>query len=333
MTPPLLEIRNLNLRIPVAGSMRPILEQVNFTIDAGKAFGLVGESGSGKSMTARTIIKLLPPGAEIGGDILLDGKSTLTLPSRELRQIRAREVQMIFQDPRAHINPVRRVGDFLTEALRTDRGLDGSAAASRVIEILDKIGVANAKARLRQYPHELSGGLLQRMMIASALAAEPRLLVADEPTTALDTTTQADVVALIDDLRREKNLGLLFITHDLELASAICDETGVMYAGSLLEVQGSVSLHHQPLHPYTAGLLASRPSLTARTRLMTIAGSPMSLAEAPPGCLFAPRCPYRQDQCLRERPVVRRWPQGEAACVRTEELVGELERVVEQVPV
>jgi oligopeptide/dipeptide ABC transporter ATP-binding protein len=317
---PLLTVTDLSLDIVVDRVTVPILERVSFTIAAGEAFGLVGESGSGKSMTARSITRLLPQTASLRGEITLDGRSLMSLPSKQLREVRAHDVQMIFQDPRAHINPVRKISDFLTEGLRTNTGLEASAAQKLVVEILESIGVPNARARLAQYPHELSGGLLQRMMIASALAAEPRLLIADEPTTALDVTTQADVMALIDGLRRNKNLALLFITHDLELASAICDRTGVMYAGTLVEIQSSSSLHEHPLHPYTAALLASRPSVTSRARLMTIRGSATSLAESPAGCPFAPRCAHSQQICLEQRPTMSHFDRGDAACLRVKEI-------------
>jgi len=332
MSDPLLAIRDLSLGLRVDGAMRPILENVNLTMSRGEAFGLVGESGSGKSMTVRCITRLLPPGAAVGGEIVLNGRSILPMSRRELRQVRAQSVQMIFQDPRAHINPVRTVGDFLTEALRSVQGFNAKVAEKRVIEILESVWISDPKRRLKQYPHELSGGLLQRVMIASALAAEPELLIADEATTSLDVTTQAEVVALLDELRRERKLGLLFITHDLELAAAICDRTGVMYAGSLVEVQRSATLHERPLHPYTLALLAARPSLAQRARLMTVAGSPVSLAEAPPGCPFVPRCAYQQPECHAARPRPRPFGEGETACLRVGDVLSTSRTLQDEVP-
>ncbi len=195
---------------------------------------------------------------------------------------------MVFQDPRAHINPYRTIGDFLTEALRINGGVKRSAAETRAVRVLDDVGVGEAQRRMRQHPHELSGGLLQRVMIASTLLSEPDLLLADEPTTALDVTTQSEVMAILDELSRELGLALLFITHDLELAAAVCDRTVVMYAGHLMETQPSVRLHDHALHPYTAALTASRPSMTTTTnRLVTVPGRPLSAFEVEGGCAFA----------------------------------------------
>lgn len=325
----MLTVRELRLWLPVHRGRVQILEDVSFTIDRGEAFGLVGESGSGKSMTARCITRLLPEGAEVSGELVMDGAPVASMDSADLRRLRSSKVQMIFQDPRAHINPVRRVGDFVTEVLVRERGVEQRVANQRAVDVLESIGVAGAKARLTQYPHELSGGLLQRIMIASALVVEPELLIADEPTTALDVTTQADVVAVLDQLRRDRGLALLFITHDLELAAAICDRTGVMYAGTLVEVQASTTLHQRPQHPYTAALIGARPSLTAQVRPLTIPGAPVSLADAPPGCAFAPRCAYSDARCVSERPPLREIGAGSAACVRADEIRSELAELSE----
>jgi oligopeptide/dipeptide ABC transporter ATP-binding protein len=307
--------------------MQPILDRISFTVHRGEAFGLVGESGSGKSMTARSITRLLPPGALLTGDASLAGRSTVTMSAKELRTVRSRQVQMIFQDPRAHIDPVRRMGDYLTEALVTNRGLARAEANRQVVDVLEAIGVTDARARLSQYPHELSGGLLQRMMIAAAIVAEPELLIADEPTTALDVTTQRGVVALLDALRRERGLTLIFITHDLDLAAAICDRTAVMYAGSVVEVQDSGKLHTQPMHPYSAALVAARPAFTSGLRPLTIPGAPASLAEAGPGCQFMPRCPYKVKQCESHRPRLEKSGQGSVACFRSGEIRDDLAKI------
>jgi oligopeptide/dipeptide ABC transporter ATP-binding protein len=326
MSAPLLQIQELSIRLPHrGGGMRPVLERVSFELAHGEIVGLVGESGSGKSMTARSIPQLLPPGAVHEGDVLFQGHSTFAMHGRALLELRDRGVQMIFQDPRAHINPVRTIGDFITETLRANRGQSRAEADRRAAEILTRVGFANASGRLRQYPHQLSGGLLQRVMIAAAILSEPQLLIADEPTTALDVTTQAEVVALLEQLRRESGVTMLFITHDLELAAAVCDRIMVMYAGSIVEEHSATTMHRDPLHPYTAGLLAARPDVMRKIpRLFNIPGTPAAAGEVSRGCPFAPRCKYAQPACERERPPLRAVRGGRVACIRAEELAGEL---------
>jgi oligopeptide/dipeptide ABC transporter ATP-binding protein len=231
-------------------------------------------------------------------------------------------VAMIFQDPRAHVNPVRRIGDFMTETLRL-KGVAGAEAAARAARALRDVGIEDGERRLGQYPHELSGGLLQRVMIATMLLAEPRLVLADEPTTALDVTTQAEVMAILDELRREHGLALLFITHDLELAAAVCDRTAVMYAGQIVETNTADVLDRDPLHPYTAGLAAARPDIGASAhRLAAIPGRPISAFEAPDGCAFAPRCALAEDACRAARPALEPLGGGEVRCRRAGELRG-----------
>jgi oligopeptide/dipeptide ABC transporter ATP-binding protein len=325
VTGPLLAIDGLTVRLEVRGERRPVLRDVALTVREGEALGLVGESGSGKSMTARAIDRLLPRGAEVDGSIRFDGRDVHALSGADLRRYR-NQVAMIFQDPRAHVNPVRRIGDYMTEALRTNLGTPAAAAANRASDMLSQVGIDGGTRRLRQYPHELSGGMLQRVMIAAALLTEPRLLLADEPTTALDVTTQAEVMAILDGLRREFGLAMLFITHDLELAAAICDRTAVMYAGQIVEVRESGRLHDDPLHPYTAALAAARPDITrAAGRLRAIPGRPLSAFEAPPGeCAFAPRCPHAQDACRAGVPPLSELDGGLSRCVRAHELRGKL---------
>jgi oligopeptide/dipeptide ABC transporter ATP-binding protein len=317
----LLEIRDLAIRIPVEGEPRTVVHDVSLSIGREEAVALVGESGSGKSMTARAVMRLLPEGAQTSGEILFEGRSIGAMSPAELREFRRARAGMIFQDPRAHINPVRTVGDFLTEALIASGSKRRAEATTEVTRLLDEVGVSNAPRRLRQYPHELSGGLLQRVMIAAVLAMEPDLILADEPTTALDVTTQSDVMAMLDELRRERGMALLLITHNLELASAVCDRTAVMYAGCLVEERASSLLHKDPLHPYSAALSASRPDVEQRLeRLTAIKGRPLSAFEAPDGCPFAPRCPYAEDACRAERPALRDFRDGRVACRRAEEL-------------
>jgi oligopeptide/dipeptide ABC transporter ATP-binding protein len=322
---PLLAVDGLTVLLPVEGSSRAVLRDVSLTVRAGEAVGLVGESGSGKSMTARAIDRLLPRGAQVHGQIRFRGRDVSELAGPELRSFRT-SVAMIFQDPRAHVNPVRRIGDFMTEALRTNLRVPPDEARKRAVDMLAQVGIDDGRKRMRQYPHELSGGMLQRVMIAAALLTEPHLLLADEPTTALDVTTQAEVMAILDELRREYGLAMLFITHDLELAAAICDRTVVMYAGQIVEVRSSARLHGDPLHPYTAALAAARPDI-ARTssRLQAIPGRPLSAFEAPPDqCAFAPRCPHAQGACLSAVPELAEIDGGLSRCARATELRGEL---------
>ena len=268
MTGNLLSITDLTVDAPTKASTKRLLNGVSLAIAAGEALALVGESGSGKSLTTRSIMRLLPAHFRVGGSIGYDGRDVLAMNREQLREFRGRQVGMIFQDPRAHINPVHRVDDFLTEALRTTRGVSRAEAEDRAVALLGDVGVRKPEQRMRQYPHQLSGGLLQRVLIASVLLAEPRLLLADEPTTALDVTAQSDVMAIIEEQRAERGLALLFITHDLELAAACCDRLAVMYAGEIVEEGAHV--YEDPQHPYTKELLAARPSIETRSERLPV---------------------------------------------------------------
>jgi len=311
----LLEIDGLAVELPVDGLMRSVLHDATFSVDAGEAVALVGESGSGKSMTLRALLGLLPRGAVVHGDIRFDGASVLELKGAQMRRFLAEDIGTIFQDPRAHINPMRSVGDFLCEGLVSTRGVKRKVAVGRAVEALRAVRVADAERRMRQRPYELSGGLLQRVMIAAALIGDPRLLLADEPTTALDVTTQEEVMAILDELRRERSLAMIFVTHDLELAIAVCDRIAVMYAGSIVEVRPSTEIHEKAAHPYTQALLSARPSLATRGRRMeAIQGRPLSAFEVPDGCSFAPRCPYAVDLCRQEAPGMHSVGGGCARC-------------------
>src|SRR3954471_15390460 len=323
--PPLLDIDGLTVLLPVDRTARPVLRDVSLAVTAGEALGLVGESGSGKSMTARAVDRILPTGAVVEGSIRYDGADVAALHGADLRRYRS-EVAMIFQDPRAHVNPVRRIGDYMTEALRSNSGVRPDKAGRQATEALEQVGIDHPDQRMRQYPHELSGGMLQRVMIAAALLTKPRLLLADEPTTALDVTTQAEVMAILDDLRSEFHLTLVFITHDLELAAAVCDRTAVMYAGQIVEIRDSAHLHDDPLHPYTAALAAARPDITRTApRLLAIPGRPVSAFEAPSAeCAFAPRCPHVADVCRSDGPALEPVGGGASRCFRSAELRGRL---------
>jgi oligopeptide/dipeptide ABC transporter ATP-binding protein len=323
---PLLEVGGLSVLLEINGTQRAVLRDISLTVRPGEAVGLVGESGAGKTMTARAIGLLLPRGAQVRGSIRFGGAETGGLTGADLRRYRA-QVAMIFQDPRAHINPVRRIGDFMTEALRTTHRVSAVEAERRAADMLGQVGIEDGARRLRQYPHQMSGGILQRVMIAAALLTGPRLLLADEPTTALDVVTQAEVMAILDGMRRESGLAMLFITHDLDLAAAICDRTVVMYAGQVVEVRASALLHTDPLHPYTAALAAARPDITqSARRLPAIPGRPLSAFEALPGqCAFAPRCAHAADICRTALPGLADLDGGTSRCARAHELRGRLQ--------
>lgn len=305
------------VRVEIAG--RVVLREVTLTVAAGEAVGLVGESGSGKSMTVRSVLRMLPAGARVTGELRFGERDVNRLDGAALRRMRSRDVAMVFQDPRATVNPVRTIGDFLTEVLR-DQGVPRSEANRRAASLLTDVGVDHVERRMRQRPHELSGGLLQRVVIAAALATEPKLILADEPTTALDVTTQEEVVAILNEQRHKRGVALLFISHDLELAAAVCDRIAVMYAGEIVEILPADRLHEDARHPYTQALLRSRPgAVDPGARLETIPGTPQSASDAPAGCVFADRCPSVSDHCRSVRPVLLPVESGLAACHLLEE--------------
>ncbi len=302
---PLLEIENIRLDFDTAiGSVR-VLDGVSLRVDSGATVCLVGESGSGKSVTALSIAGLLPspPARLSGGNIRLDGRDLLRLPAAALREIRGRIVSYVFQEPATSLNPVLRIGKQIREVLEVHR--PESATHSEVVRLLERVGIPAAAARCRDYPHELSGGMQQRVMIAMALAAHPRLLIADEPTTALDVTIQAQILDLLRDLQRELQMAILLITHNLGLVSELADRVAVMYAGEIVEESPARELLRQPLHPYTRGLLRSVPVLgSTATRLSAIPGSVPRPGAWPGGCRFHPRCPIARPSCSESRPVL-----------------------------
>jgi oligopeptide/dipeptide ABC transporter ATP-binding protein len=322
---PLIRLEGVTLDLLMDGRPAPVLRDVSFEIARGEVLGLVGESGSGKSMSARTIMRLLPSGARPSGSVNFEGRDVLSLSHEQLRQLRLRKIAMIFQDPRAFINPVYRIGDFLTEPLTAERGISKADANKQAVEVLASVGIPDGQRRLSQYPHELSGGLLQRVMIAAAVLCEPELLLADEPTTALDVTTQVEVMKVLIGKVRELGMAMLFITHDIELAVAVCDRIAVMYAGEIVEARPSEELVDGPRHPYTSGLIGSQPRIDVRMeRMPQINGRPLSAFEAPGGCAFQGRCHYVQDRCRTELQSLRELDGGLVRCCRAEEIGAQL---------
>jgi len=309
----LIDIRGLRVAF---GGME-VVRGLDFSIGPGEAVGLVGESGSGKSVTWLAVTRLLGPAADISGSVLLAGEDLLRASPARMDHIRGRRIAMIFQDPASALNPVRRVGKQVAEALRLHRGMDAAAARAETIRLFDLVGLPDAAWRFGAYPHELSGGQNQRVMIAMALAGRPDLLVADEPTTALDATIQAQILDLLDRLRAEFGMALLLITHDLGVVSRVCDRIAVMYAGTIVEAAPADRLFRTAAHPYTRGLLGASPPLHGpRRRLTAIPGRVPEPFDMPPGCPFAPRCPEAEAACTHARPPLAPCaPDHVAACL------------------
>lgn len=284
-----------NLSIAIAG--KAAVSGVSLRVSAGEAVGLVGESGSGKSLTARATLGLLPRNASVGGQIRLGDHSILEMSPHDLRRIRGARIAMIFQDPMSSLNPVARVGQSIAQVIRSHENVSDGDAATRAVALMDRVGIRDAKARAASFPHEFSGGMRQRIMIAMALAAKPRILVADEPTTALDVIVQKNILDLLDQLRREEGMGLLLVSHDLAVVGSLCSRIAVMYAGQIVEEGPAAELLRRPRMPYTAGLLASTRRDKTLTRLISIPGSPPPLGERVAACRFAPRCAQVIDAC------------------------------------
>ena len=302
---PVLEIQDLSTHIKLTSSVVQAVGNVDMIVDAGETLGIVGESGCGKSMTGLSIMGLLPPGGSIvGGSIKLAGRELVGLKDEELRQIRGNEVSMIFQDPLTSLDPTKTIGYQVAEPVRLHRGASKTDALDRAVDVLALVGLPRPKERLGDYPHQLSGGLRQRVMIAMALACEPKLLIADEPTTALDVTIQAQILALLKDLKQRLGMAMLLITHDMGVIAGHADRVNVMYAGRVVETAEAGQLFTEMHHPYTQALLASIPQLDqdARKALHAIPGLPPDLAHPPQGCRFAPRCSRASDKCRVEEP-------------------------------
>jgi peptide/nickel transport system ATP-binding protein len=305
---PLLSVRNLSVRFGLRGQAQvAAVDEVSFDIWPGQHVGLVGESGSGKSVTSLAVMGLLPArGVQVSGEVLYKGRDLLTLGGKEMSRLRGREVAMVFQDPMTSLNPVVTVGVQLTEVLRRHLGVDKGEAEDRAVALLSRVGIPDPGRRVKEYPHQLSGGMRQRVLIAIALACEPTLLIADEPTTALDVTIQAQVLEVLKDLVADTDAALLMITHDLGVVAGLCDEVNVMYSGRIVESTNRNRLFATPRHPYTGGLLASIPRLDSPrgAPLTPIPGSPTQTIPWSSGCAFAPRCGNRIDRCTEAAPAL-----------------------------
>ena len=318
----LLEVRNLSTHFPTREGLVRAVDDVSFYLDRGKLLGLVGESGCGKSMTALSIMRLIaPPGNIVGGEILFEGQNLLRFSNAAMRDVRGNDIAMIFQDPMTSLNPVFTVGEQIAEALRLHRGLRRKAARQAAVDAMHEVSIPDPALRADDYPHQLSGGMRQRVMIAMALACDPKLLIADEPTTALDVTIQAQILELLNGLRRNRDLAILLITHDLGVVAEVADRVAVMYTGRIVEESPVNELFARPKHPYTEGLLRSVPKLTAEhvakaERLQTIEGTVPKPTRLPAGCHFEPRCPYRMPRCKeREIPLYEVGQDVRARCV------------------
>jgi peptide/nickel transport system ATP-binding protein len=307
MAEPLLEVKDLTVHFPTDDGVVKAVDGVSFKVAPGETLGVVGESGSGKSVTFLSVLGLTgAKNAEISGEVLFRGQDLLKLPEDEMRAIRGAKISMIFQDPMTSLHPFYKVGEQIAEAIRTHKDASKKEAADRAVDMLDKVGIPQPKDRAQQYPHEFSGGMRQRAMIAMALALDPDLLIADEPTTALDVTVQAQILDLIDRLKDEFGASVVMITHDLGVVAEHCDNIQVMYAGKAVEIGNRDDIYYDAHHPYTWGLLRSiaRLDQAGHGRLNPITGLPPSLINVPSGCAFHPRCPYAFDRCPKEVPAL-----------------------------
>lgn len=316
----LLEVENLQTEFHTAEGVVQAVNGISYAIDQGEILGIVGESGSGKSVSVLSLLQLLPqPPAHIkGGTAVFDNRDLLQMSSPEIRAVRGNQISIIFQDPMTSLNPVLKIGKQIGEALQLHMGMNESQARQRAIELLTHVGIPMAEQRVDQYPHQLSGGMRQRVMIALGLSCNPRLLVADEPTTALDVTIQAQIIELVRNLQAETGMAVIWITHDLGVIAGLADKVVVMYSGHVVEYALVDDLYEDTRHPYTLGLLASLPAIggDGAAELKTVRGTPPDLINLPPGCPFAPRCDYVIDQCLTQNPPLTQMGQRDhfAAC-------------------
>ena len=314
----LLEVRDLSLDFETEGGVAKVLDRVSFTVSESEVFGLVGETGCGKTVTALAILRLLPSNAKIrGGNVVFLGEDLLPKSEAEMNRIRGIRISMVFQDPGTSLNPVYPVGEQIARVVMVHEGVEREAAEKRAIELFRRVGLPDPENLLRRYPHELSGGMQQRVMISMALACRPKLLIADEPTTAVDVTIQAQILDLLMELRREFKLSVLLITHNLGIVAETCDRIGVMYAGTMAEVASTQDLFREPLHPYTQSLLKALPRADARGHpLASIPGMVPSLLAPPTGCRYHPRCAFAMPTCSVHRPeLLEHRPNHTASCL------------------
>ncbi|EBG8643187.1 ABC transporter ATP-binding protein [Salmonella enterica subsp. enterica serovar Montevideo] len=319
----LLEVNDLRVTFATPDGDVTAVNDLNFTLRAGETLGIVGESGSGKSQTAFALMGLLATNGRIGGSATFNGREILNLPERELNTLRAEQISMIFQDPMTSLNPYMRVGEQLMEVLMLHKGMSKAEAFEESVRMLDAVKMPEARKRMKMYPHEFSGGMRQRVMIAMALLCRPKLLIADEPTTALDVTVQAQIMTLLNELKREFNTAIIMITHDLGVVAGICDKVLVMYAGRTMEYGKARDVFYQPVHPYSIGLLNAVPRLDSEgAEMLTIPGKPPNLLRLPKGCPFQPRCPHAMEICNNAPPLEAFSPGRLRACFKpVEELL------------
>nr|WP_236652375.1 ABC transporter ATP-binding protein [Streptacidiphilus neutrinimicus] len=315
----MLQVKNLQVEFRTRDGVAKAVNGVNYSVRAGETLAILGESGSGKSVSSQAVMGILdsPPGFVTGGEIVFKGEDLLKLSSEKRRKIRGTQMAMIFQDALSSLNPVHTVGTQLGEMFRVHRGTSKSEAKKKAVELMERVGIPAAKERVNQYPHQFSGGMRQRIMIAMALALEPDLIIADEPTTALDVTVQAQVMELLADLQAEYNMGLILITHDLGVVADVADKIAVMYAGRIVETAPVHELYKRPAHPYTRGLLDSIPRLDQKGQeLYAIKGLPPNLLRIPSGCAFNPRCPMAQEICRTEIPPLHAVTEADGAPIQ-----------------
>ena len=327
--PPLLEVNDLHTEFRTGAGIVRAVDGISYTVEPGETVAIVGESGSGKSVSALSVLRLIPnpPGRITRGEIRFAGRDIMQLSDAEMREIRGGDIGMVFQEPMTSLNPVLTIGRQITETLEQHRGMDRTAAHKRAVELLGLVGISDAQRRLKQYPHQLSGGMRQRIMIAMALACDPKLIIADEPTTALDVTIQAQILELMKDLTRRLNVALIIITHNLGVVARYANRVNVMYAGRLVESGPAAEVYHNPRHPYTIALLRSVPRLDRprQERLDPVEGQPPDLTRLDAGCAFRPRCRFAVEICAETRPPLEAAGGAGhlAACFRSREVTPE----------
>jgi len=319
----LLDVKDLSVQFTIPDGSIQAVKNVSFTLEAGETLAIVGESGSGKSQAVFAMMGLLAQNGRATGSVLFNGKEILNAPLKELNKVRAAEIAMIFQDPMTSLNPYKRISDQMAEVLMLHKGMSKADAVKECVSMLDAVRIPEAKARLRQYPHEFSGGMRQRVMIAMSLLCRPKLLIADEPTTALDVTVQAQIMTLLSEIQKEFGTAIILITHDLGVVAGTCRETLVLYGGQVMEQSPTEDMFESPTHPYTMGLLHAIPRLDqGGEELATIPGNPPNMMNMPKGCPFSPRCEFVVDQCASQMPPLVAVGDRRRACHRTvEELV------------